>query len=174
MPATVLVYFQLGQFLMLVMVFSWFYSTFSFLSICSVIGPKENFGQLSISRLLTQCGLCLCRVKPEGPKKPAEDNELGIVNEHVDPDVVHEDDERGIVNKDDERGIVNERDAELDVNEDAKTGIVNEDVDPDVGNENAEPGIVNEKDAKLDVNKEDEIGIVNEIAVSKNGINTPL
>lgn len=63
MPATVLVYFQLGQFLMLVMVFSWCYSTFSFLSICAVIGPKDNFGQLSISHLFRKCGLC--RVKPE-------------------------------------------------------------------------------------------------------------
>ena len=62
MPATVLVYFQLGQFLMLVMVFSWFYSTFSFLSICAVIGPKDNFGQLSIGDLFRKCGLC--RVKP--------------------------------------------------------------------------------------------------------------
>ena len=55
MPATVLAYFQLGQFLMLVMVFSWFYSTFIFLSICAVIGPKDNFGQLSISNLFRQC-----------------------------------------------------------------------------------------------------------------------
>ena len=73
MPATVLVYYQLGQFLMLVMVFSWFHSTFGFLSICAVIGPKDNFGQLSFTHLLRRCGLC--RVKPEAPQNPAEGDE---------------------------------------------------------------------------------------------------
>ena len=53
MPATVLAYFQLGQFLMLVMVFSWLFSTFGFLSICSVIGPKNNFAELSFSHILS-------------------------------------------------------------------------------------------------------------------------
>ena len=90
MPASVLAYFQLGQFLMLVMVFSWLYSTFCFLSICSVIGPKDNFGQLSISRVFRRCGLC--RVKPEEPQEPAEKSELEMVlpeNQHVisDPEI---------------------------------------------------------------------------------------
>ena len=79
MPASVLVYFQLGQFLMLVMVFSWFYSTFVFLSICTMIGPNNDFGQLSFTRLLMKCGLCLCQVKPKDIEEPAETNELGIV-----------------------------------------------------------------------------------------------
>lgn len=57
MPATVLAYYQLGQFLMLVMVFSWLYSTFGFLLICSMVGPKNNFGQLSITRIFRKCGL---------------------------------------------------------------------------------------------------------------------
>jgi len=73
MPATVLAYFQLGQFLMLVMFFSWLYSTFGFLSICTVIGPKDNFGQLSITHLFQRCGLC--KVSPENSKKPALNNE---------------------------------------------------------------------------------------------------
>ena len=81
MPATVLAYFQLGQFLMLVMVFSWFYSTFCFLSICAMIGPKDNFGQLSITRLFRRCGLC--RVTPEDPKEHVVKNELVPVDEHV-------------------------------------------------------------------------------------------
>ena len=51
MPATVLAYFQLGQFLMLVMVFSWLFSTFGFLSICSLIGPKDYFAELSFSHI---------------------------------------------------------------------------------------------------------------------------
>jgi len=80
MPAKVLAYFQLGQFLMLVMVFSWLYSTFSFLSICAMIGPKDNFGQLNISRLFQRCGLC--RVKPEDSKDHlAEKKELVIVTQ---------------------------------------------------------------------------------------------
>ena len=70
MPATVLAYFQLGQFLMLVMVFSWLYSTFGFLSICTVIGPKDDFGQLSITRLFSKCGLC--KVKPENRQEKKE------------------------------------------------------------------------------------------------------
>lgn len=73
MPATVLAYFQLGQFLMLVMFFSWLYSTFGFLSICTVIGPKDNFGQLSITHLFRKCSLC--RVNPENSNKPAMNNE---------------------------------------------------------------------------------------------------
>ena len=73
MPATVLAYFQLGQFLMLVMFFSWLYSTFGFLSICTVIGPKDNFGQLSITHLFQKCSLC--RVSPESSNKSAMDNE---------------------------------------------------------------------------------------------------
>ena len=79
MPTTVLVYLQLGQFLMLVMVFSWLYSTFSFLAICNVIGPKNDFGQLSIARLFAHCGRCLRRVKPKDSEEFQETNELGKV-----------------------------------------------------------------------------------------------
>ena len=79
MPTTVLVYLQLGQFLMLVMVFSWLYSTFSFLAICNVIGPKNDFGQLSIARLFAHCGRCLRRVKPKDSEEFRETNELGKV-----------------------------------------------------------------------------------------------
>ena len=75
MPATVLAYFQLGQFLMLVMVFSWFYSTFIFLSICAVIGPKDNFGQLSISNLFRRC----CRGK--AGEESTDKSELVILNQ---------------------------------------------------------------------------------------------
>ena len=79
MPATVLAYFQLGQFLMLVMFFSWLYSTFGFLSICTVIGPKDNFGQLSITHLFRKCGLC--RVSPENSKKLALNNDVNLAME---------------------------------------------------------------------------------------------
>ena len=79
MPATVLAYFQLGQFLMLVMVFSWFYSTFCFLSICAVIGPKDNFGQLSISHLFRRC----CRGKAVVSKEAEDKSELVILNQNT-------------------------------------------------------------------------------------------
>ena len=52
-PAKVLVYFQMAQFLMLVMVVSWVYSTFFFLPLCMVIGPTGNFGQLTCIKLKT-------------------------------------------------------------------------------------------------------------------------
>ena len=79
MPAKVLAYFQLGQFLMLVMVFSWLYSTFIFLSICTMIGPKNDFGQLNVTRLFRRCGLC--RVKPKESTEPIEKNELVTVKQ---------------------------------------------------------------------------------------------
>lgn len=78
MPATVLAYYQLGQFLMLVMVFSWLYSTFAFLSICAVIGPKDNFGQLSITRLFRRCNFW--RVDPEPSQKPSQEKEITVLS----------------------------------------------------------------------------------------------
>ena len=50
-PAKVLVYFQMAQFLMLVMVVSWIYGTFFFLPLCMVIGPTEHFGQLTFTKV---------------------------------------------------------------------------------------------------------------------------
>ncbi|XP_038056111.1 protein dispatched homolog 1-like [Patiria miniata] len=41
LPATVLSYYQIGFFLMLVMVVSWVHSTFFFQSLCTVAGPQE-------------------------------------------------------------------------------------------------------------------------------------
>ena len=49
MPARVIAYIKLGTFLMLVMTFSWVYSTFLFQSICRIIGPRHNFCQISFS-----------------------------------------------------------------------------------------------------------------------------
>ena len=46
MPSIVLFYVQLGTFLMLVMAFSWLFSTFFFQSLCYVIGPNGNFCQI--------------------------------------------------------------------------------------------------------------------------------
>ncbi len=88
MPATVLAYFQLGQFLMLVMVFSWLYSTFGFLSICTVIGPRDDFGQLNISHLFRKCGLC--RVRPEDSKEQETKNETVNLNEEAVSDLLPE------------------------------------------------------------------------------------
>ena len=46
-PAKVLVYFQMAQFLMVIMVVSWVYGTFFFLPLCMIIGPTGHFGQLT-------------------------------------------------------------------------------------------------------------------------------
>ena len=46
MPSHIIAYTKLGIFLMLVMSFSWVYSTFFFQSLCCIIGPKGNFCQL--------------------------------------------------------------------------------------------------------------------------------
>ena len=88
MPATVLAYFQLGQFLMLVMVFSWLYSTFGFLSICTFIGPRNSFGQLSITHWFRKCGLC--RVKPADSKELAAKNETVNLDEEAVSDLAPE------------------------------------------------------------------------------------
>ena len=45
MPSTILAYRQLGTFLMLVMLISWLYSNFFFLSLLKAIGPEGGFGQ---------------------------------------------------------------------------------------------------------------------------------
>lgn len=64
----VLAYSQLGQFLMLVMLFSWLYATFAFLSICAVIGPVGNFAQLSIKKLCCKSGPCQVSPKNQEPE----------------------------------------------------------------------------------------------------------
>ncbi|XP_020897275.2 protein dispatched homolog 1 isoform X2 [Exaiptasia diaphana] len=48
MPADVLVYIQLGQFIMIVMFFSWLFSNFAFMSLNAFIGPTGNFAQLNV------------------------------------------------------------------------------------------------------------------------------
>ena len=47
MPIRIIAYKELGSFLMLVMVFSWSFSTFFFQAICRVVGPTANFCQIS-------------------------------------------------------------------------------------------------------------------------------
>lgn len=47
-PSSVDVFHKLGTFLVVVMTISWLYSTFFFLSLCLIIGPENDCGQLSI------------------------------------------------------------------------------------------------------------------------------
>ncbi len=51
MPTRIISYYELGTFLMVVMTFSWCFSTFFFLSICCVTGSLSNFCQISCSSL---------------------------------------------------------------------------------------------------------------------------
>lgn len=67
LPATVLSYLQLGIFLTLVMVISWFYGIFLFMSLCRTIGPKGMFAQISLS-----CCQREPRVTQGGEKEPTE------------------------------------------------------------------------------------------------------
>lgn len=46
MPSGLVVYRQLGIFLMLIMTTSWSYATFMFLSLCRIIGPNDNMGHI--------------------------------------------------------------------------------------------------------------------------------
>ena len=47
MFSTVLAYFQLGQFLTLVMAISWSFATFFFMTLCHVAGPVGHFGRIN-------------------------------------------------------------------------------------------------------------------------------
>ena len=73
MPSTVLVYVQLGQFLMVVMAMSWFFATFFFQSMCAVAGPRKNFGQLSITKLCRTLGLCKGQSEETPPELETKD-----------------------------------------------------------------------------------------------------
>ena len=46
MPATILTYYQLGVFLMLIMMYSWVFANFFFLPICAIMGPQHRFAQI--------------------------------------------------------------------------------------------------------------------------------
>ena len=50
LPSTILSYQQFGTFLMVVMFYSWLYSTFFFLPLCAIIGPKGYYGQLTCGK----------------------------------------------------------------------------------------------------------------------------
>ncbi|XP_071485655.1 protein dispatched homolog 1-like [Diadema antillarum] len=62
MPASILSYTQMGTFLMLIMTISWLYSTLFFQSMCRVIGPEGNVGQLPVPSCLCHCleRVCCC------------------------------------------------------------------------------------------------------------------
>ena len=44
-------YIQLGQFLMIIMSVSWVYATFFFQALCSIFGPQNDSGQMTVSKL---------------------------------------------------------------------------------------------------------------------------
>ena len=83
-PAKVLVYNQMAQFLMLVMVVSWFYSTFFFLPLCMAIGPTKNFGQLTCKKIKVAKETVR---KMSTKKRPGHPVPLGNVN----PENIHTD-----------------------------------------------------------------------------------
>lgn len=54
LPSHVLAYYKLGTFLMIIMAFSWAYSTFLFQSLCRIVGPRGNFCQVPLCSKLTR------------------------------------------------------------------------------------------------------------------------
>lgn len=62
MPASILSYTQMGTFLMLIMTISWLYSTLFFQSMCRVIGPEGDVGQLPVPSCICYCldRMCCC------------------------------------------------------------------------------------------------------------------
>ncbi|XP_030844442.1 protein dispatched homolog 1-like isoform X1 [Strongylocentrotus purpuratus] len=81
LPATVLSYVQLGTFLIIIMIISWVYGLFLFMSLCRTIGPQGMFAQIS-----TSC----CRREPN----LAENNLEMKPDEHVHEQHVNTRDER--------------------------------------------------------------------------------
>lgn len=90
----VLPYQELGQFLMLVMVFSWSFSTFFYQALLHWIGPTGGFCQISIRRcnfvqkVLTFCSFC----KPQ--KLSVRSDQAGILQ---DTDSECEDDDNDLI-----------------------------------------------------------------------------
>ena len=58
MSTKIVAFYELGSFLMIVMTFSWLYSTFFFQSLLSAFGPNGNFCQLSPSSLVAFIKQC--------------------------------------------------------------------------------------------------------------------
>jgi hypothetical protein len=61
--SNVLSYIQFGQFVMIVMSVSWVYATFFFQAMCCILGPENNSGQMTVSKLKGGCKrlkACLC------------------------------------------------------------------------------------------------------------------
>ena len=67
MFSTVLAYFQLGQFLTLVMAISWLFATLFFMSLCYFAGPVGHFGQINSTKCVS------CKVSPRGQQLNEED-----------------------------------------------------------------------------------------------------
>lgn len=58
-PSGLISFSKMGQFLMLVMFFSYMYATFFFVPMCAIFGPTKNFGKLNLKkyfqRLFKRC-----------------------------------------------------------------------------------------------------------------------
>ena len=70
MPSTVGCYVQTGQFLMVVLSFSWIYATFFFLPLCAAVGPTGN------------CVEIMCRPVKEG------DTKMEMVSNNIRNDII--------------------------------------------------------------------------------------
>ncbi|XP_071808661.1 LOW QUALITY PROTEIN: protein dispatched homolog 1-like [Asterias amurensis] len=68
LPATVVVYYQFGVFLMLVVSISWSHGTFFFQALCITIGPQGRCGDVPC---LPCCECCRVGEKPSNAVKPA-------------------------------------------------------------------------------------------------------
>ncbi len=80
MPTRMLAYQELGTFLMLIMTFSWLYSTFFFQSLLCIIGPSKTFCQLSVSGIRE--GL-LDRWKTFRQRITASDSQLNVCRQRI-------------------------------------------------------------------------------------------
>jgi hypothetical protein len=66
--SNVLSYIQLGQFLMIIMSVSWVYATFFFQALCSILGPQNDSGQMTVAKLKAAyktAKSCLCCARDE-------------------------------------------------------------------------------------------------------------
>ena len=88
MPTRMLAYQELGTFLMLIMAFSWLYSTFFFQALLCIIGPSKTFCQLSLSgiRELSLSGIregLLDRWKAFRQRSTASDSQINVCRQRI-------------------------------------------------------------------------------------------
>ena len=81
-PSGLVSFGKMGEFLMLVMCFSYIYATFFFVPMCALFGPTNNFGNLKLKELTTAiwnaCTCCFSKDKKNKKSSSSNTNDSSI------------------------------------------------------------------------------------------------